>query len=127
MCPLRWVVALLSLLVLLFFMSQLMLENESGLQFFGTSITSTSDIQPESRVTKIMKRIRGQTCWKFTVSLFTGELLYRIWYSTTNEDDEKSDNTAEIDDADNENDSTIKTTTDLLSCCSENMNHSKVA
>jgi hypothetical protein len=60
MCPMRFLVALLSLLALLYCL--LMISNEG-----------------ESPQSKAMRRLREMSWWRFIVSLFSGEVLYALW------------------------------------------------
>jgi hypothetical protein len=74
MCPMRFLVALLSLLALLYCL--LMISNEG-----------------ESPQSKAMRRLREMSWWRFVVSLFSGEVLYALWRK---QDSAAADASAEV-------------------------------
>ena len=61
MCPLRFLVALLSLIALLFCLA--MVLSDDG----------------ETPTAMVLRRLRGLSWWRFIVSFFTGEFLYALW------------------------------------------------
>ena len=77
MCPLRYVLALLTALVLLYFLAALALDARSG----GDGLFSAASDGGAAAAGRaaVLARARSRSCWRFTISFFTGELLYDLW------------------------------------------------
>ena len=81
MCPLRYVLAMLTALALLYCLAVLAMDSSGGV---GGG--DSADARPSllgslgaARLSAVVARARRRSCWRFTVSFFTGELLMDIW------------------------------------------------
>ena len=81
MCPLRYVLAMLTALVLLYCLAVLALDSgSSGSEGIGDGAQpSWLGVLGAARLSAVVARARRRSCWRFTVSFFTGELLLDIW------------------------------------------------
>ena len=74
MCPLRWVLALLSVLLLLLCLSQLLFDADAGAA--GGLAFAPPPGSLAARYAALRKRHAG--CARFTATFFTGELLWAL-------------------------------------------------
>ena len=81
MCPLRYVLAMLTALALLYCLAVLAMDSSGGV---GGG--DSADARPSllgslgaARLSAGVARARRRSCWRFTVSCFTGELLMDSW------------------------------------------------
>lgn len=74
MCPLRWVLALLSIILLLVCLSQLMFDADAGAA--GGLALGPAPGSLAARLAALRRRHAG--CARFTATFFTGELLWAL-------------------------------------------------
>ena len=79
MCPLRYVLAMLTALALLYCLAVLALDSSgAGGELSGAQPSLLGSLGA-ARLSAVVARARRRSCWRFTVSFFTGELLMDIW------------------------------------------------